>query len=143
MLFLLPLLLLLTNAQEDCVYRVGYSPIELNLQSLRGQRYNFNDADNSEWMYSPCQDGFQCSHDGITVNAMVDHSPIGINECFPWATFNASIQPFYDFGIAAWIFNYSNGEPCPNGSQINRTTTILWTCEPEDATPRFADAFNY
>jgi len=144
MLFLIASFLSFGSAQEqECLYRIGYSPIELNLESLKGQRYTYHAADNSEWMYSPCLNAYPCSHDGITVQAMVDHSPVGINECFPWAQFNASTQPFYDFAVASFIFNYSNGEPCPDGKQINRTTTILWTCEPEDATPRFADAYEY
>eukprot|EP01083_Nonionella_stella_P163638 539240_1 len=131
------------SQSQECVYRVGYSPLELNLESLRGQRYTLNTPDGTEWMYSPCQNAYPCSHAGVTTQAMVDHSPYGIQECFTWAQFDTTIQPFYNFNVASWIFNYSNGEPCPTTNQVNRTATIIWTCEPDHATPRFVDSYEY
>lgn len=133
----------LSSAYEDCVYRIGYSPIELDLYSLKGQRYTFTGSDSREWMYSPCQNAFPCSHDGVSVDAMVDHSPIGVNECFPWATYDLTVQPFYDGTLGSFLFNYSNGESCPQSGQVNRSVNIIWTCDTNDATPRFADAYEY
>eukprot|EP01083_Nonionella_stella_P222513 793937_1 len=141
MLFFVASLFALTNAQTDCIYRFGPAA-ELNLQSLRGNRYRYNDAaDQSIWEYTPCQSAMPCSNDGNTQQAMIDHSPQGINECRTWATYNDSIYPFLDIGIGSWIFNYSNGEPCRDGSQVNNTVTLLWTCDENDGTPRFADVY--
>merc|ERR1712087_1071489 len=42
-----------------------------------------------------------------------------------------------------FVFNYSNGELCPNSAQENRTTTIIWTCDAERGTPVMVDAYNY
>jgi len=133
----------LSNAYEDCVYRVGNSPIELDLYALRGQKYTFYASDNQQWRYSPCQSAYACSHDGQTVNAMVDHSPDGINECFTWATYDEAVQPFFDATLGSFFFNYSNGETCPQPAQAMRSTNIIWTCDVDDATPRFVDAYEY
>jgi len=129
--------------QQDCVYRVGFSPIELDLYALKGQILTYYSSDNSEWAYSPCQSRFACAHNGVAQQSMVDHSPDGVNECFPWASYDASVQPFYDGALGSFIFNYSNGEACPQAAQVNRSTNIIWTCDVNDATPRFADAFEY
>eukprot|EP01083_Nonionella_stella_P226914 805399_1 len=140
MFFFIAALLTLSNAQSDCIYRFGVA--ELNLYSLLGRKYIFQDAeDQSIWAYTPCASSMPCAHDGITQQAMVDHSPQGINECFTWATYNSSVYPFLDIGIESWIFNYSNGEPCRDGKQLNNTVTILWTCDENDATPRFVDVY--
>ena len=42
----------LVSGYEDCVYRIGSSPIELDLCALKDQRYSFQ-ADSKEVMYSP------------------------------------------------------------------------------------------
>jgi hypothetical protein len=75
---------------------------------------------------------------------MFDYHPDGINECIYLAQWNETLLPFYDFGIAAWIFNFSNGAPCSDPTmQLNHTTTISWNCNPDQLQPRMKDVYHY
>lgn len=129
------------QAASDCVYRHG--GLELDLYAFKGRFLSYEE-DNVQWTYTICTDSLSCVHDSNTVNAMVEAHQVGINECHYWSKYNISTQPFYDFAIATWIFNYSNGEPCPDqNQQLNRTTTIAYTCNPLVQQPVIVDIFQY
>eukprot|EP01083_Nonionella_stella_P142893 442944_1 len=140
------LLLSLVNgaSDSDCVYTLSPLPNDkLNLSSFAGEVLMYK-GNNLQWTYSICSDSLQCIHNSDSQQAMVEMHPIGINECRSYGRYNSSVQPFYDFAIASWIFNYSNGEPCPDrNQQENRTTAILWNCNPLLSKPFIVDAFEY
>eukprot|EP01084_Bolivina_argentea_P134885 237789_1 len=142
MLFLVAFLLGLANGQSasDCVYRQG--GLELDLYAFKG-KILFQETSTTQWTYSVCSNSLNCVHGSNSVQAMVEGHATGINECHYFGQLNTTTQPFYDIAVATWFFNYSNGEPCPDGSQINRTTTIAYTCNPDAEQPFFSDVYEY
>mmetsp|Transcript_22818 Transcript_22818/g.20052 ORF Transcript_22818/g.20052 Transcript_22818/m.20052 type:complete len:351 (-) Transcript_22818:99-1151(-) len=143
MLALIASLFAVSNGQSssNCVYRQG--GLELDLLAFKGKFLSYEE-DNFQWTYTICSDSLSCLHNSVSVNAMVEGHAVGINECHYWGIYNESTQPFYDFAVASWIFNYSNGEPCPDQSQQqNRTTTIAYNCNPLVQQPFIVDVFTF
>jgi len=127
------------QASSDCVYRPG-GGLELDLSSFKGREYFFNADNGIAYSYTICANSLQCDRDSKTVNAMVEAHRDGINECHYIGIYNETVQPFYDFGIASWVFNYSNGEPCGDqNQQLNTTTTIAFNCQPLAEEPVLVD----
>lgn len=141
MLFFIASLLAVTNGQStsECVYKLG--GLTLDLYTVKGRALFYEELDYI-WSYTICTDGLKCVHNNVSFYAMVEGNPAGINECTGWSSFNTSVQPFYDFAVASWIFNYSNGESCPDqNQQINRTTQIAYNCNPLAEEPIIVDVF--
>lgn len=140
MLYLTALLSLsVAKAQEDCLYRLG--GIELDLRAFKGHVLGYTEQDLS-WTYSICSNQLPCDRESETTYGMVETHKDGINECHQTAVFEQDVQPFYDFTVASWIFNYSNGDACPDqNQQTNLTTTIAFNCNPLAEQPLLVDVF--
>jgi hypothetical protein len=138
MFFFLTLLGLAVS--QDCFYRFG--GLELDLNTIKGQSLRY-DGNGGVYRYSVCTNQLACSAGSVSTSCMFSYHPDGINECFYLAQMNSTLQPFYDFQFASWIFNFSNGMPCSDPSQINHTTSIAWNCNPNQLQPRIRDVFHY
>lgn len=131
------------QSSSDCVYRPGIG-LELDLSSFRGKEYFFQSDAGIEYSYTICSNELKCEKESETINAMVEAHRDGINECHYIGLYNETVQPFYDFGIASWIFNYSNGEPCGDqNQQLNTTTTIAFNCQPLAEEPVLVDIVEF
>jgi len=132
-----------SQSNSDCVYRQGPG-LELDLSSFKGRELFYSSADDIQYSYTICSNKLKCEHESVSVDAMVEAHRDGINECHYIGIYNETIQPFYDFGIASWIFNYSNGEPCGDqNQQLNTSTTIAFNCQPLAEEPVIVDVLRF
>jgi hypothetical protein len=115
----------------------------LDLYILKGSHL-FYQGDGGTFQYTPCANGLECSLNSVVTNAMLDMFPNGINECIYYALWNETVQPFYNFAIGTWIFNFSNGEPCREPTeQLNSSVRIGWVCNPDANHAALVDVFRY
>jgi hypothetical protein len=143
MLFVaISLLAVVAYGQFPCQYVAGPF-LSLDLYTLKGNFLNY-EGDGGRFHYTPCADGLQCMHNSVIVEAMLDGFTDGINECHYLAQWDPTVQPFYDFAIGTWIFNFSNGEPCRVPTeQLNTSVRIGWNCDPDATHARIVDVFRY